>query len=177
MPYKLVNRSPAALRSVSLKVYINPYTKWSSLWKVRRNQSTLTIRLSYTIQKNCLVVYSLFPREQCSDILAMDALTGCDTTSYPFGKGKLSALTVLGNANLQPFGNKESTREEVVEDGRRFFAFIYGSKCDAAMRELRCKIFCSRPDAPKIKALPPTNGALYQHILRAWKCAEDKTPP
>ena len=60
-------------------------------------------------------------REQCSDIRAMHALTGCDTTRYPFGKGKLSALKVLPNT-------KESTLElEVVEDGRRFFALIYGS--------------------------------------------------
>ena len=33
--------------------------------------------------------------EHCRPILAMHALSGCDTTSYPIGKGKVSILNPL----------------------------------------------------------------------------------
>ena len=32
---------------------------------------------------------------KCIQLLGMHALTGCDTTSFPFNKGKVSALSVL----------------------------------------------------------------------------------
>ena len=32
---------------------------------------------------------------KCLQLLGMHALTGCDTTSFPFNKGKVSALRVL----------------------------------------------------------------------------------
>lgn len=39
-------------------------------------------------------VQRLGPRK-CSQLLGIHALSGCDTVSYPFGKGKLSALKLL----------------------------------------------------------------------------------
>ena len=34
--------------------------------------------------------------DSCANLLAMHALTGCDTVSYPFGKGKVNAIKILG---------------------------------------------------------------------------------
>ena len=39
-------------------------------------------------------VQRLGPRK-CSQLLGIHALSGCDTMSYPFGKGKKSALNLL----------------------------------------------------------------------------------
>jgi hypothetical protein len=38
--------------------------------------------------------------DKCSGILGMHALSGCDTVSYPNGKGKVSALKVLTQTNI-----------------------------------------------------------------------------
>ena len=38
--------------------------------------------------------------EKCSGILGMHALSGCDTVSYPSGKGKVSALKVLTHTDI-----------------------------------------------------------------------------
>ena len=39
-------------------------------------------------------IAQLGPRK-CSQLLGLHALSGCDTVSYPFGKGKKSALKLL----------------------------------------------------------------------------------
>ena len=33
--------------------------------------------------------------EKCVQLLHMHAITGCDSMSYPFGKGKVSSLKVI----------------------------------------------------------------------------------
>ena len=39
-------------------------------------------------------IAQLGPRK-CSQLIGLHALSGCDTVSYPFGKGKKSALKLL----------------------------------------------------------------------------------
>ena len=113
----------------------------------------------------------------------MHALTGCDTTSYPFGKGKQTALKFLSKVNLQSIGDSCSNKDDVLAAGRHFFSLLYGSQLEMPMEKLRHKIFTSRIASPKIKSLPPTDGALTQHILRChlqvllWKSAQDLHPP
>jgi len=34
-------------------------------------------------------------KDKCIDFLAIHALSGCDSVSYPFGKGKVSAINLL----------------------------------------------------------------------------------
>ena len=120
--------------------------------------------------------------EKCLDILAMHALTGCDTTSYPFGKGKQTALKFLSKVNLQSIGDSFSNKDDVLAAGRHFFSLLYGSQLEMRMETLRHKIFTSRIASPKIKSLPPTDGALAQHILRChlqvllWKSAQNLHP-
>src|SRR6218665_1327694 len=47
---------------------------------------------------------------KCHDLLTINALSGCDTTSYPFGKGKVSAVNLLPKLylNLQVFADLEA---------------------------------------------------------------------
>lgn len=121
--------------------------------------------------------------EKCCNILAMHALTGCDTTSYPFGKGKLSAVKLLSNVELECIGDSQFDRDVVLTAGRHFFCLLYGSKPLLSMEELRYKNFSSKANIPKIRSLPPTGEALNKHILRChlqvllWKSAEDRCPP
>ena len=122
----------------------------------------------------------------CDELLAMHAFTGCDTTSYPFKKGKTSGLSILkkySDLNLQYIGEQSTTRDEVIEIGTKFFAYLYGSKIPVKMNSLRHHIFITNKSTPPIHTLPPTDEALAQHLLRShiqvmiWKSALDEMPP
>ena len=73
----------------------------------------------------------------------MHALTGCDSTFYSFGKGKMQGLSVLKlheHIGLEVFRENEATKEDIVEAGTKFFACLYGSKIPVPMNELRQSI-------------------------------------
>ncbi len=57
----------------------------------------------------------------CKYILVMYALTGCDSTSYPFNKGKTTGLIVLTkhkDLDLDMlFGEMETSKEEIINVG------------------------------------------------------------
>jgi hypothetical protein len=123
---------------------------------------------------------------KCIEVLGLHALTGCDTTSYPYGKGKVSALNILKNHDsigLQIIGDPLACQEEVLAVGRQFFCYLYGSPTNTCMNELCYKVFSSKKDTPKIKSLTPTDGSLDQHILRShlqamlWKAADQNDHP
>ena len=60
---------------------------------------------------------------KCANILAVHALSGCDTVSFLFGRGKRKAVNVLqknDDLNLQVFGDPEATRDQIVTAGRKF---------------------------------------------------------
>ena len=122
----------------------------------------------------------------CPNLLAIHALTGCDSTSYPYNKGKLQAIKILdkySDIGLGLIGEISSSKQDVIDVGKTFFAHLYGSNESSTMNSLRHKIFLSSKSAPEIKTLPPTDEALTYHILRAhvqvllWKSAMDISPP
>src|SRR6266516_3484289 len=65
--------------------------------------------------------------EKCNALLPMHALTGCDSNSYPFGEGKVSALSLLrkhGLQFLQCFGELNSITDEVTGAGHQLFCLL-----------------------------------------------------
>ncbi len=124
--------------------------------------------------------------DACCGLLAAHALTGCDSVSYPFRKGKASAITVIeNNPDLQVsiLGDAQAELDDVLRVGRQFVCRLYGSKIDVSMSNLRHKIFTSKSSMPPLKAFPPTDDALDCHILRShlqcilWKAADLNEPP
>ena len=97
-------------------------------WKWKLDNVCITMKKSdgSVIDINAL---ALQLGEECKYLLAVHALTGCDTTSYQLGKGKISALNVLKKnyLNLQCFGNSVSIPKELHKVGQRFFCLLYGS--------------------------------------------------
>ena len=61
--------------------------------------------------------------------LRMHAISGCDTVSYPFNKGKISALNILKagefTALYEVLSEENATDAELMETGRRFFTAMY----------------------------------------------------
>ena len=125
--------------------------------------------------------------EKCQGILGMHALSGCDTVSYPSGKGKISALKVLLENDMPGLdtvlGEDDSSQCDLVETGTSFFNALYGQKKSVSVNRSRCEIFCSRKNPPPLKCLPPTDVNLGYHIQRAhlqvmlWKAADRSSPP
>ena len=60
----------------------------------------------------------------------MHAISGCDTVSCPFNRGKISALNILKAGECtglyEVLGEENATDAELMETGRRFFTAIYG---------------------------------------------------
>ena len=67
----------------------------------------------------------------------MHALTGCDTTSFPFNKGKVSALSVLEAGDFPGLFNVLGE-----EDAMRWDLLEVGTFCSCKKEGLSCTIYC-----------------------------------
>ena len=121
----------------------------------------------------------------CSQLLAMHALTGSDSTSYPHKKGKSIGLNVLNKyreIGLEIFGDPTADKDLLVETSKKFFCNLYGSLNPIPMKELRYKLFSTSKSTLDVKTLLPTDGPLLQHLLQShyhvfiWKSALTATP-
>ena len=75
-------------------------------------------------------------------ILFIHAFSGCDTTSAPFGRGKISFLTAAKtNKMLQGVSNTMNdvwaTKEEIEEASIKAFQIIYSGNDRATLCKLR----------------------------------------
>ncbi len=123
---------------------------------------------------------------KASQLLAVHAITGCDTVSYMFGKGKASAVTsmIKHDVSLDLLGETDAPLDEVTAAGGTFVGLLYKAKdTSSSMNQLRHSIFTSKIATPKIKSLPPTDSALNEHVKRAhlqtmlWKASDKCSPP
>lgn len=121
----------------------------------------------------------------CS-ILAMHALSGCDTTSYPAGKGKVSALKAMRAVPgklLHIIGEEGATDSQITQAVRAFFLALYKQRRSVTLNAARYEIFRKSKTPPALKTLPPTERNMYLHGQRAhlqvqlWKAADRPHPP
>lgn len=123
--------------------------------------------------------------DKCYDLLAVHALSGCDTVSFPFGKGKTSAINAMLKCelNLKSFTDSEIEEQEWMKAGMDFLSYLYSGKIVGNLSDLRCMLFSKKRDPPKIKSLPPTTQSAAEHIKRArlqvllWRAADKTAPP
>ena len=123
--------------------------------------------------------------DKCFDLLAVHALSGCDTVSYPFGKGKVSALNLLLDLdlNLQVFTEPDADEVDWIKAGIDFLSYLYCGKIMESLNDLRFTLFSKKKDPPKIKSLPPTDKSAIEHVKRArlqvliWRAADQNDPP
>ncbi|KAG1698811.1 hypothetical protein GQR58_005641 [Nymphon striatum] len=124
----------------------------------------------------------------CGCLLAVHALTGCDTTCAMFRIGKRKAYKTLsknfGNIrNLQQF--HETDTDACIESARQFVLLMHGKQArklgqSDTLDDLRF-LWATTTDKPA-SMLPPTEGAFKQHVLRAkyqtaiW-CSSDIAKP
>ena len=120
--------------------------------------------------------------------LGMHALTGCDTTSFTFNKGKVSALSVLEAGYLpglfHVLGEEDAMQWGLLDVGLSFFCALYGQKPDTPMEEARYNLYTKTKTMPRLRNIPPnTSTNLLLHVQRAhlqmtlWKAADQHSPP
>ena len=126
--------------------------------------------------------------ETCLQLLGMHGLSGCDTASYPFGKGKATALKILLRVTITVWlmcwvKLVLLQREDLIEAAGSYFIALYGQSPGTSLQSARFQLFASKKKSPKVMALPPTSSNLLQHALRAhlqiilWKAADQHSPP
>ena len=118
----------------------------------------------------------------------MHVITGCDIVSYPYGKGKISALKVLLEGNFielsDVLGEEHATDDELLSLGQIFFAALYGQPEGTTMNDARHNIYIKKKGKlMQIMCLPPTDKNLLHHLKRAQlavmlgKAANQTKPP
>ena len=113
-------------------------------------------------------VLRLGPRK-CSQLLGIHALSGCDTVSYPFGKGKKSALKLLeiDIPDLDQVLGQPGATHAQHQETHTFFLPLYGQKGCITMNDARAHLYRGHKKPPPLKKLPPTDANLQLHVLRA----------
>ena len=100
----------------------------------------------------------------------MYALSGCDTTSYPYEKGNVTTLNTIVSGNYQCLaiiGDIDTTHLELMNVAMPSFVSATSQPLVTSMESTRYNIFTKTKRNPKVVASPPTSGILLQHMLRA----------
>ena len=119
-------------------------------------------------------------------LLSAFALTGCDTVSYPFRRGKKKAANIIFSSPLclEAFSEFEEMTPNiegpVLDEARNFMTRLYNKENISSLNTLRQHIFAQNKS--ELRSLPPTEDAFKQHVLRAlyqfrwWKQANKSNP-
>ena len=118
-----------------------------------------------------------------SMVLVAYGITGCDTVSYPFNRGKKRVFQDLvancaARQSLASYGQYDPSCDDPMEvefePARRLFVSLYGKQGYNDMNHPRAHMYGSKSD---LCHLPPTEDAFKLHILRGlyqliiWKSA------
>ena len=123
------------------------------------------------------------------EILAIHALTGCDSVAATYGIGKIKAIAVSRKGyTLDKLGKPSETITEVTDQATAFMGACYGiTTPTSSMTKIRQKQWAQKTGkstgAPKLCTLPPTTEAFEQNVRRAhhqvahWYSALSGDPP
>ena len=109
--------------------------------------------------------------ELTGTLLASFALSGCDSVSYPFGRGKRQAanvaLQMVGKMpQLVNFSHTDlPVSTTVIGEAKDFFCNLYGKPGYSSLDRLHAHIFAS--SKRDLGSMPPTEDAFHHHILRS----------
>jgi hypothetical protein len=125
------------------------------------------------------LIAKLQGRPYLKRILALHALSGCDTTSRIFGKGKEKFMNISDQKiefwqAVDRFYTPDCRKADIVKAGERILLVLYGSDLttDINLDSMRIATYQGKSErqAKLIKAptLPPTSDAAALHSLRCY---------
>ena len=95
--------------------------------------------------------------DKCRGLLGMHALSGCDTVSYPNGRGKVSALRVLTQTDIAELdsvlGEESATQTDLQKAGTLFFPSLYCQKESTSLNAARHDIYRKRKNPPPLEGI------------------------
>ena len=125
-------------------------------------------------------VYDCLLDVQRKNLLFSHSFSGCDTVSAIFGAGKVMFFKKICSDNAEEIGLQDeidisyspvSSKDEITSAGIKIFQYLYNSKtADKTLPQLRYTSFTKMAAKAVIRPerLPPTEGAVTQHSLRAY---------
>lgn len=132
---------------------------------------------------NPVEVYDIESIQSASDsimrhLLFVHAVTGCDTTSAFYKKGKVKALDIISSHEdwsiLRVFTQPDSTHEDIQAAGESFILRLYGGFGVQSLNKLRHILYnrslgkAAISSAFNIETLPPTSAAAKYHSYRTY---------
>ena len=85
--------------------------------------------------------------DKCGQLPGMHALSGYHPVSYPYGKGKTSALKVLMNNDIDGLqdvlGEPDISQGQLKSTAGAFFLALYGQKKTDSLNSARYKMYMS----------------------------------
>ncbi|CAG9818900.1 unnamed protein product [Phaedon cochleariae] len=108
------------------------------------------------------------------DILFLHVVSGCDTTSNPFGVGKKKVLSIYEKNHflsdiVSVFKDEDATPRQLSVAGEKFVVALYGGNIDTdTVNDLRYRIFSNSVAKSRfhLARLLPTRDAAQYHSLR-----------
>ena len=103
----------------------------------------------------------------CHVLPAYHSITGCDTTSYPYGIGKIKPFKKMLSYNkvnfLSKFGDSLALAED-LNNARIFMqTTVYACKSEESLVQTRSKMFARQKAKSSVQLLPDPN-SLDQHL-------------
>ena len=109
-------------------------------------------------------------------LLAVHALSGCDTTSALYGHGKGSVFRKITKTSdtlplTDVLSSIHATQSQVAEAGLKLLVLLYGGKpgdtLDHMCYTAYMSLIATGKTRPRPEHLPPTERAAYFHVLRS----------
>ncbi|KAI4490083.1 hypothetical protein M0804_004265 [Polistes exclamans] len=118
---------------------------------------------------------SAYPKCQ-NYILFLHAITGCDTSSVMYRRGKTSVFKLFEKNDLtncaKVFTKIDSTPQTIITEGIRFLLAVYGApKKITCINKYRYLTFVKNTRNKKqiqLSCLPPTSASAIQHLYRVY---------
>ena len=86
--------------------------------------------------------------DRCLEILGVHFLSGSDTTSYPFGKGKQTVLNIAKRFSFPEFdsvlGDLNATDMQLQQLGRKFFCALYQQSNEKSLSKVRYDLYMKK---------------------------------
>lgn len=107
-------------------------------------------------------------------LLFIHAITGCDTTSRPYGIGKVMAMNKCDRLmdHASPFMDEAQTHESVKKHGQAALEILYNCKSGNSLDFERASRFSSKVASRSAylppESLPPTADSATYHSYRAY---------
>ena len=116
-------------------------------------------------------------------LLAIHAITGCDTVSAIYRRGKRNPFRMVHKKGkdefLGTFANSASTPDEVEKAGEGFILQLYGASKYASLNKYRHIAYkrhigrSSLSSSFELASLPPTSAAAKQHSYRTYLTVQE----